>query len=234
MLTYALLNPNKGFELGAASAQPCSGSAASAKERMQDMDLKIDALGDACPLPVVKAKQALGTIDTGTVEVKVDNETAVHNLENLAKSQNCEFESAKENDKLFTVKIVKTEDSKAETAPAPAALGGNRVVVISSQCMGTGDDELGAKLMKSFIFSLTQQDQLPDTVLFYNGGAHLTCEGSPALDDIKALEGAGVEILTCGTCLQFYGIEDKVAVGDVTNMYVIAQRQLEAGVVVRP
>jgi selenium metabolism protein YedF len=198
------------------------------------MDLKIDAIGDACPLPVVKAKQALGTIDTGTVEVHVDNETSVHNLENLAKSQSCSFESSKESDELFIVKITKTEDSVNEVASAPAGLDGKRVVVISSACMGQGDDELGAKLMKSFIFSLTQQDQLPDTVLFYNGGARLTSEGSDTLDDIKALAQAGVEILTCGTCTKFYGIEDKVAVGEVTNMYVIAEKQLEAAVVVRP
>ena len=107
-------------------------------------------------------------------------------------------------------------------------------MVISSQVMGSGDDTLGASLMKAFIFSLTQQDALPDTVLFYNGGAHLTCEGSPCLEDLEALEKADVEILTCGTCLKHYGLDDKLAIGGVTNMYVIAEKQLKADVVVRP
>ncbi|MCR5582202.1 MAG: sulfurtransferase-like selenium metabolism protein YedF [Eggerthellaceae bacterium] len=197
------------------------------------MELKVDARGDACPIPVVKTKQALGTIDEGVVEVLVDNETAVHNLENLAKSQNCEFASEQQADDLFVVKVTKTADSAAAEV-APAGQTGKRVVVLSGEHMGQGDDVLGGNLMKAFVFALTQQDALPDTVLLYNGGAHLSCEGSPALDDLKALAQAGTEILTCGTCLKHYGIEDKLAVGEVTNMYVIVQKQLEAGVVVRP
>lgn len=197
------------------------------------MELKVDARGDACPIPVVKTKQALGTIDEGVVEVLVDNETAVHNLENLAKSQNCEFAFEQQADDLFVVKVTKTAGSAAAPV-APAGQAGKRVVVLSGEHMGQGDDVLGGNLMKAFVFALTQQDALPDTVLLYNGGAHLSCEGSPVLDDLKALAQAGTEILTCGTCLKHYGIEDKLAVGEVTNMYVIVQKQLEAGVVVRP
>jgi len=200
------------------------------------MDLVIDAMGDACPLPVVKAKQGLSTIDEGTVEVLVDNETATHNLENLAKSLNCESRVEQAAEAEYHVFIAKTAESKSgDTLEVVACgTGGPKVVVVSSQFMGQGDDVLGGNLMKAFIFSLTQMDVLPDTILFYNGGAHLTVEGSPALDDLKELAAAGVEILTCGTCLKHYGIEDKLAVGDVTNMYVIVEKQLSAGTVVRP
>lgn len=197
------------------------------------MELTVDARGDACPIPVVKAKQALGTIEEGLVEVLVDNETAVHNLENLAKSQNCDVAFEQQAEDLFSVKIVKEAGSQAAPV-APAGQAGNRVVVLSGEHMGQGDDVLGGNLMKAFVFALTQQDALPDTVLLYNGGAKLSCEGSPALDDLKALAQAGTEVLTCGTCLKHYGIEEKLAVGEVTNMYVIVQKQLEAGVVVRP
>ena len=100
--------------------------------------------------------------------------------------------------------------------------------------MGTGDDVLGKKLLKGFIFSLTQLPRLPKTILLYNGGAHLSCEGSDSLEDLKNLADAGVEILTCGTCLDFYGITDKLAVGEVTNMYVITEKLTGASVVVRP
>ena len=197
------------------------------------MELVIDAMGDKCPVPVVKAKKALGTMDTGTVEVHVDNETSVTNLKSLAKSLGCEVsdktvaEGAEYHDY-----ITKTEASPS--AEEVASSTEKKRVVISSQVMGSGDDTLGASLMKAFIFSLTQQDALPDTVLFYNGGAHLTCEGSPCLEDLEALEKADVEILTCGTCLKHYGLDDKLAIGGVTNMYVIAEKQLKADVVVRP
>lgn len=200
------------------------------------MDLVIDAMGEACPLPVVKAKQGLSTIDEGAVVVHVDNETATHNLENLAKSLKCDIAVEQVADAEYHVSITKTADSVAAQQLEVVACGpaGPKVVVVSSQFMGEGDDVLGGNLMKAFVFSLTQMDTLPDTVLFYNGGAHLTVEGSPVLDDLKALAAAGVEILTCGTCLKHYGLEDKLAVGEVTNMYVIVEKQLSADVVVKP
>ncbi len=198
------------------------------------MELVIDAMGDKCPVPVVKAKKALGTMDTGTVEVHVDNETSVTNLKSLAKSLGCEVsDKTVAEGAEYHVFITKTEAS-ASAEEVASSTEKKRVVVISSQVMGSGDDTLGASLMKAFIFSLTQQDALPDTVLFYNGGAHLTCEGSPCLEDLEALEKADVEILTCGTCLKHYGLDDKLAIGGVTNMYVIAEKQLKADVVVRP
>lgn len=198
------------------------------------MELVIDAMGDKCPVPVVKAKKALGTMDTGTVEVHVDNETSVTNLKSLAKSLGCEVsDKTVAEGAEYHVFITKTEAS-ASAEEVASSTEKKRVVVISSQVMGSGDDTLGASLMKAFIFSLTQQDALPDTVLFYNGGAHLTCESSPCLEDLEALEKADVEILTCGTCLKHYGLDDKLAIGGVTNMYVIAEKQLKADVVVRP
>ena len=110
----------------------------------------------------------------------------------------------------------------------------NTVVVIASDKMGEGSEELGKTLMKGFIYALNQQETLPKTMLFYNGGAALTCEGSPALEDLKSLAVQGVEILTCGTCLNFYGISDKLQVGEVTNMYVIAEKMTQAGLIVKP
>ena len=195
------------------------------------MDLTIDALGDKCPIPVVKAKKALATMDEGTLEVLVDNETSVTNLTSFAKAQNCEIASDQLAPEKYSVKIVKAAGSAPDAAAAAGF--GPRVVVVPSQVMGHGDDELGGVLVKAFIFALTQQDDLPDSILFYNGGVKLTCEGSPVLDDLAKLAAAGVEVLSCGTCLKNYGIEDKLAVGEVTNMYVIVEKQLQAGVVVR-
>jgi selenium metabolism protein YedF len=100
--------------------------------------------------------------------------------------------------------------------------------------MGEGDNELGGILMKGFIYALSQQDELPDTMLFYNGGAKLTCESAPTLEDLKSLEAQGVEILTCGTCLNHYGLTEKLQVGSVTNMYVIAEKMTQADLIIKP
>ena len=108
------------------------------------------------------------------------------------------------------------------------------VVSIGSDHMGEGDPELGKALMKAFIFAVSQQDKLPDTILFYNGGAKLTCEGSASLEDIQKMADAGVEIMTCGTCLNFYGIADTLKVGIVTNMYSIVEKLEKASRVVKP
>lgn len=108
------------------------------------------------------------------------------------------------------------------------------VVAVSSDRMGSGNDELGKVLIKGFIFAVTQLDELPKTMLFYNGGATLTTEGSDSLEDLKSLEAQGVEILTCGTCLDYYGLKDKLAVGSVTNMYSIVETLAGADKIIKP
>ena len=108
------------------------------------------------------------------------------------------------------------------------------LVVLSANTMGTGEEKLGKALMKAFVFALTKQDQLPETILCYNTGAYLTCEGADTLEDLKLLESEGVTVLTCGTCLDFYGLKEKLAVGGVTNMYDIVQRMESAAAIVRP
>ena len=189
--------------------------------------LRVDARGDACPLPVVKAKKAIAALaGAGEVEVLVDNEIAVQNLTKMAKQKGCQSAAEKLGEREYRVLLTVGEPVEAEAE--------DTVVAIASDKMGEGAEELGKTLLKAFVFSLTQQDKLPKTILFYNGSAHLTCEGSPMLDDLKALEAEGVEILTCGTCLNFYGLTEQLAVGGVTNMYVIAEKMLTAGNVVKP
>ena len=111
---------------------------------------------------------------------------------------------------------------------------GEKVVVIKSEFMGDGDNELGKVLIKGFIYALSQQDELPQTMLFYNGGAKITSEGSESIEDLKALEEKGVKIFTCGTCLNYYGLTEKLCVGEVTNMYEITKKMTEASLIVCP
>ena len=167
----------------------------------------------------------------------MDNEIAVQNLTKMAQQKCYQYSAEKLEERKYRVLFTLGEAADAPAEQAPVCVPDARtdtVVVIASDKMGEGAEELGKTLLKAFVFSLTQQDKLPKTILFYNGGASLTCEGSPMLEDLKALEAEGVEILTCGTCLNFYGLTEKLAVGSVTNMYTIAEKLTQAGNVVKP
>ncbi len=201
--------------------------------------ITVNAMGDHCPIPVIKTKKAMQAL-TGpeTIEVLVDNEIAVQNVSKMAASTGGQVSSEKLCDGEFKITIVmegapKEETGEEEAACAPDARS-NMVVVVPSDRMGNGNDELGKVLIKGFIFAVTQLDTLPKTMLFYNGGATLTTEGSDSLEDLRSLEAQGVEIMTCGTCLDYYGLKDKLAVGTVTNMYSIVETMAKAGKIIKP
>ena len=200
--------------------------------------ITVNAMGDNCPIPVVKTKKAMQAL-TGpeTIEVLVDNEIAVQTGTKMASSAGGAVSSEKLGDAQFKITIqmegAAAQDAAEDVVCAPDARD-NTVVVVSSDRMGIGNDELGKVLMKGFIFAVTQLDTLPKTMLFYNGGATLTAEGSDSLEDLKSLEAQGVEIMTCGTCLDYYGLKDKLAVGSVTNMYSIVETMAKAGKIIRP
>lgn len=199
--------------------------------------ITVNAMGDNCPIPVIKTKKAMEAL-TGpeTIEVLVDNEIAVQNVTKMAQGAGGQVASEKVNDAEFKVTIQMegaVKEASEEAVCAPDARS-NNVVVVSSDRMGIGNDELGKVLIKGFLFAVTQLDTLPKTMLFYNGGATLTTEGSESLEDLKSLEAQGVEILTCGTCLDYYGLKDKLAVGSVTNMYSIVETMAKAGKIIRP
>ena len=207
--------------------------------------ITVNAMGDVCPIPVIKTRKAIGELGgSGQIEVLVDNETAVRNVTKMAESSGAAVAAEKLGEGKYRVNITVgagpeegkgqiTEEKGCECG-ADTADHGHTVVVVPSDKMGDGDDELGHILMKSFLFAVTQLDELPEKMVFYNGGAKLTVEDSPALEDLKSLEEQGVEIMTCGTCLDFYGIKDKLAVGTVTNMYCIVETMQQAGRVIRP
>ncbi|MSR93639.1 sulfurtransferase-like selenium metabolism protein YedF [Clostridiaceae bacterium 68-1-5] len=201
--------------------------------------IQVNAMGDACPIPVIKAKKALQELGgAGVVEVQVDNEIAVQNVTKLGRESGGEVTSEKTGEGAYVVRIQMGEGKEEQIAQAEVSCDvtarKNKIVVVSSDRMGTGNDELGKVLMKGFLFAVSQLDELPQTILFYNGGATLTAEGSDSLEDLKGMEAQGVEIRTCGTCLDYYGLKEKLAVGTVTNMYSIVETMAAADVVLRP
>ena len=200
---------------------------------------EVDAMGKQCPIPVVMTKKVIDKAVIGDeIEILVDNETAVNNLSRLANKTGCTFVSEKLEDKKYQVKMaVQTEQAGGDVNEEFVCETPHKkvtVAVISSNVMGNGDDELGKILIKGFIYALSQMDTHLDTILFYNGGAKLTTEGSESIEDLKKMEEEGVEILTCGTCLKHYGLMDKLMVGKVTDMYTIAERMTGADKVIRP
>ena len=199
----------------------------------------VDALGDQCPIPVVKTMKAVAAMtEPGTLEVHVDGEVPVQNLVRFAADRGLPVASEKLDEKHYVVKMIvsnpgATAAKNENVVSCIPDQRGETVIAIGTNCMGSGDDSLGATLMKGYLYAVSQQEELPKTILFYNGGAKLTVEGSVSVEDLKNMEAQGVEILTCGTCLNFYGLGDKLAVGSVTNMYTIVEKLTSASKVIR-
>lgn len=205
------------------------------------MKRELDLRKKACPLPVIETKKVLETLNEGDrVEVRVDNYVAVQNLNKLANSMKCTFSYDKIQEDDYLVKFEITENLSGQGSQADIEIEcsldskTNTAVVLASDKMGEGDEKLGRILMKGFIYALTEQKDLPKTVILYNSGARLSAEGSDSLADLKLLESQGVEILTCGTCLNHYGLTEKLSVGSVTNMYVIAEKLMTSEKIIKP
>lgn len=212
--------------------------------------LTLDEKGKQCPIPIVETKKAIEPLDEGElVETVVDNEISAQNLKKFADQRKYGYEMEKVSDTEYRVHLTVTAEAKElqnngrttfdekdyQACNIPAAsISRDYIVVISSDHMGEPEEELGKILLKGFIYALAKKDQAPKKVIFYNGGAKLTCEGSESLDDLKELEKSGTEILTCGTCLKFQKLEDKLKVGGVTNMYEITEALTGTDRVVKP
>jgi selenium metabolism protein YedF len=186
----------------------------------------VDCRGLSCPQPVIQTKQVLEEADK--VTVIVDNPAARDNVTRFVENQEGTVAIDDKKDGIYiTVKKPKGS-KKREKAPATQTPG-RLVIVIPNDQMGRGERELGHILIRSFLHTLTDVSDRPDTMIFFNTGVKLTVEGSEVLDDLQTLEGYGIEILVCGTCLDYFGLKDKIAVGQISNMYTIAETMLSAG-----
>ena len=192
------------------------------------MTHQIDARGLACPQPVIMTKKA---IEAGKdCVVIVDNEAARDNVCRMAKSQGCGT-AVEEEGGCIRIRVTRGEDRKTQERATPAA--GPTVVVFPCDRMGQGDDDLGKVLMRAFLHTLGEIAPRPDVMIFFNGGVTLTTDGSEVLEDLRALEKTGIRLLVCGTCLDFFGLKDRLQAGTISNMYDIAETMLSAGRIVR-
>jgi selenium metabolism protein YedF len=194
--------------------------------------ITVDARGLACPQPVIQTRKAME--QTEQVVTLVDNETAVTNVSRMAAKAGWQVGVASEGSE-YHIELVK---GAAAPQVEPLAVGkaevvsGPLVLVVSADKMGRGENELGQILVRAFFHTLGEVEPRPQTILFFNTGVKLACEGSPLLEDLCALEAEGVEMLVCGTCLGYFELKEKLAAGQVSNMYDIAETMLRAGKVV--
>ena len=186
----------------------------------------VNAIGLACPQPVVLAKLAIETYEQ--VKVIVDNDTALENVKRLGTKLGCDVKVKKIKDGTYEINLTRkagtngTKDDFVASCDATPAQAGPFVIVISADKMGRGNDELGYVLIRAFLHTVAGQDEKPDVMIFYNTGVLLTLQESEVLDDLKELASAGVEMLVCGTCLNYFEAKEKLGVGVVSNMYDIA------------
>ena len=191
----------------------------------------IDVLGKPCPVPVIETKKVLTDPAEYGVLVKVDSIVAVQNLEKMSKGSGYGFsftENAKDSYEVVISKGAHNPSAPKTERSISQAMGNSEqpkglTVVIGRDTMGEGAEELGKILIKGFIYSLTELTTPPEHMVFFNSGAFLTTAGANTVNDLKKLSEKGTKVLTCGACVNHYEIADKLAVGEITNMYRIAE-----------
>lgn len=197
------------------------------------MTKRVDARGLACPQPVIQTRNAMMEYDE--IVVIVDNETAQKNVTRMAQRSGATVEVETRDDGIYVHITRKETEGKPDEAPQPTAepVAGPRVLMVPSREMGRGEhEELGDILIRGFFHTLGEVTASPDTVIFFNSGVKLVTKDSPILEDLRALEEEGLEILACGTCIDYYELKEEVVVGVVSNMYTIAETILGAGKVI--
>lgn len=185
------------------------------------MKREIDARGELCPRPVIMTKKELDNLEEGIITIIVDNEVAKDNVSKLAGSYGYKFtvDKTKEND--YYIHIEKGDIIQEESKKSTSDLFKDLTIAIGSDKMGSGEEELGHILMKSFIYTVKETTPLPRAIVLFNSGVYIACKESQVLDDLKSMVDLGVEILVCGTCLDYYNIKDDIKVGEIANMYSI-------------
>ena len=198
----------------------------------------IDMLGQICPVPVIKTKQAIEAFPPtgGVVKVLVDNAVACENLEKMSshKGYKCKVDKLGERNYAVVITVGAGHQNEKDETPTATSVktGSGLVIAIGRDSMGHGSEELGKILIKGFIFSISQLSIPPKAILFFNSGVKLTTESSNALADLKVAEEKGTKIRVCGTCVDYFGCKAEIAVGEIVNMYDIVEFMSDASSVI--
>jgi selenium metabolism protein YedF len=171
---------------------------------------------------------------TDQVVTLVDSETSMTNVSRMASKAGWEVNVVPHGDE-YRIELARGQDvpqTEPLTVGKAEVVSGPLILVVSSDIMGRGDAELGNILVRAFFHTLGEVEPLPQTIIFFNAGVKLACQGSPVLDDLRALENSGIEMLVCGTCLGYFELKEELGVGQVSNMYDIAEAMLRGGKVV--
>lgn len=187
------------------------------------MQTTVDARGMDCPIPVIKTKNALETILKGNVLTIVDNEIAKENIMKLAKGLNCNYKVVETEGEFFIdiTKEINQTDVDIISNEIPSMF--DTVVVVGSNRFGEGEHELGDILIRGYFYALSEMKTLPKAIIFLNSGVYLTAEDSKVIKNLRIMESSGVEIISCGTCLDYYNLKNKIGVGGSSNMYTIVE-----------
>jgi len=198
--------------------------------------ITVDCRGQACPIPVLRTKEALSSIEEGVITVIVDNKASRENVKRFAQKEGCSVE-VEERDGLFYIKITKgaakgeekVEEEKSETPEKQRP-----TVLIASSYVGE-DPELGKILIKGFIKTFLNADPMPEKIILINTAVKLACQGADEeiLSALKELSEKGVEIICCGTCLDYFGLLDQLEVGVASNAYDVVQSLVNASSVIK-
>lgn len=193
----------------------------------------VDCRGLTCPQPVVTTKEALDQLEGEELIVIVDSAVSCNNVERFAQGQGCSVRLERRGEDFY-LHIKKERAEDGTELPRKEEKVKRVVVYINSHLLGVGDEALGSFLMKAFLKTLVEFERKPDRLILINSGVQLASEDSKVLETLETLAGRGVEIVACGTCVDFYGLKDKVRVGRISNMYEIIQSLLEADRLIRP
>ncbi|MDU5105731.1 MULTISPECIES: sulfurtransferase-like selenium metabolism protein YedF [unclassified Clostridium] len=194
----------------------------------------IDCKGLACPMPVIKTKKYFDLEDSKEALVIVDNEVAKNNILRLAKGINLNS-SFIEEEGLYKIQLSKGDISGVQVPQVTGEAVDNisvpsaPTILVATNLLGNGDDRLGETLMKVYINTLAESEILPENLMFINGGVKLTCTGSDVLDSLNSMKEKGVNIISCGACLDFYNLKDELKVGEIGNMYQIIDLMNRSG-----
>ena len=194
---------------------------------------KLDLKGKPCPTPVVETKKALDEIDEGIIVVEVDSEVSKNNVERFAKKSGCSVD-VEEKEGVYILTITKGFSCEVEFADSEDSESGY-LLYINKDTMGTGNEELGKILIKAFFKTLVDNDKKPEKIVFVNSGVKLVVEGSDVLEELKILNKEhNIEILACGTCLDYFNLKGKIKIGTISNMFDIQNALMNASRIITP